>query len=204
MVVENSLVASARSRKAPAEVGVHSSKPGTQRLEGTEPLQGTAAAREGAVTERRRNVYSCVAWLLESGPSERIPIEKRVQRRYPFRKPITVTPVNNHSGRPDRLKSFTAFGIDISSCGICFLARQLVPARKAVLSAEGPNHETVTLLFEPRWVRFTRGGWYQTGGRLVEVLPDEKEPYLSIRLVEAPPDIEELCENSRHSHLKPL
>jgi hypothetical protein len=102
------------------------------------------------------------------------------------------------------MKSFSAFGIDISTSGICFLARQLVPARKAVLSAEGPNGELATLLFEPRWVRFTRGGWYQTGGRLVEVLPEEQEPFIAVRLVDTPPELDELCENARHSHRKPL
>lgn len=204
MPVDNSVVESVRSTRKSGEVGERLSEPGANRLAAPEPRPGTNQPTETACTERRRNLQTCVAWLLESGPTDRIPTEKRTHRRFPFRKPITVTPVNNHSGRPDRLKSFSAFGIDISSSGVCFLARQLVPVRKAVLSAEGPNGETATLLFEPRWVRFTRGGWYQTGGRLVQVLPEEQEPFLAVRLVDAPPELEELCENSRHSHLKPL
>jgi len=204
MPVENSAVESVRSTRKSAQIGARFSEPKANALAAPKPPHGTDQPVERACSERRRNLQSCVAWLLESGLADRIPVEKRAHRRFSFRKPITVTPVNNHSGQPDRLKSFSAFGIDISSCGICFLARQLVPVRKAVLSAEGPSGEIVTLLFEPRWVRFTRGGWYQTGGRLVEVLPEEKEPFLAVRLVDAPPDLEELCENSRHSHLKPL
>jgi hypothetical protein len=204
MAVENSVVAPVRSARNSGESVQRLCDPGANRHAAPAPLPRTVQPTEPACSERRRNLQACIAWLLESGSGDHVPVEKRAHRRFPFRKPITVTPVNNHSGRPDRLKSFSAFGIDISTCGICFLARHLVPARKAVLSAEGPSGELVTLLFEPRWVRFTRGGWYQTGGRLVEVLPEEKEPFLAVRLVDAPPELDELCENSRHSHLKPL
>lgn len=204
MPVEHTVVATGRCARKASELGERLSASGASRLATPEPLQGTDHPHAGVCSERRRNLQTCVAWLLGTGSGEPVPVEKRTHRRFPFRKPITVTPVNNHSGRPDRMKSFSAFGIDISATGICFLARQLVPARKAVLSAEGPNGDVATLLFEPRWVRFTRGGWYQTGGRLVEVLPEEKEPFLAVRVVDAPPDLEELCENSRHSHPKPL
>jgi hypothetical protein len=106
--------------------------------------------------------------------------------------------VSNATGRPDQFKSFPAFGIDISSTGICFLARQLVPVRKAVLSLEGPGEKTVALLFEPRWVRFTRGGWYQTGGRLLEVMAEDNDIMPVLRLMEPPAELLDLCENSRH------
>jgi hypothetical protein len=204
MAVDNRFVVPLRTRNSASAALEQSGEPQSQKPRAMPFSQGADQAGEGARANPRRELGACVAWLLESGLSDRLPLEKRVHRRYPFRKPITVTPVNSQTGRPDRLKSFSAFGIDISSCGVCFLARQLVPVRKAILSAEGPSGEMVTLLFEPRWVRFTRGGWYQTGGRLVQVLPEEKEPFLAVRLVEAPPELEELCENSRHSHPKSL
>ncbi len=140
--------------------------------------------------------------LLSAGSGVNVPVEKRAHRRFPFRRALVVTPINNGTGRPDRVKSFSAFGIDISANGVCFLGRQLVPARKAVLGVEGPNGQMVHMLFEPRWVRFTRGGWYQTGGRLLEVLPPDNEPPPNLRLLETPPELDELCENSRHTHLK--
>jgi len=155
------------------------------------------------VPKRQRDLQACVSMLLAPA-SGAVPVEKRAHRRFPFRRPIGVTPINNGTGRPDRLKSFSAFGIDISTSGICFLGRQLVPARKAMLSLEGPDGNTVYILFEPRWVRFTRGGWYQTGGRLLEVLPPDREAPPHLRLLEAPPDIDELCENSRHPRGKTL
>ena len=155
-------------------------------------------------SRRQRELQACVSMLSSAGSGVTVPVEKRAHRRYPFRRALVVTPITNGTGRPDRAKSFPAFGIDISSSGVCFLGRQLVPARKAVLSVDGPDGEMVHVLFEPRWVRFTRGGWYQTGGRLLEVLPPDTEPAPNLRLLETPPDLDELCENSRHSHLKSL
>lgn len=149
--------------------------------------------------QRRQELQSCITWLLQSNStSGQLSVEKRAHRRLPFRRPITITPVSNATGRPDQFKSFPAFGIDISSTGICFLARQLVPVRKAVLSLEGPGEKTVALLFEPRWVRFTRGGWYQTGGRLLEVMAEDNDIMPVLRLMEPPAELLDLCENSRH------
>jgi hypothetical protein len=204
MPVENSVVDAVRPARHTGAEMVRCIEQGPNRFDASKLLQTTEQPAEPAYSERRRNLQACVAWLLESGTGSHVTVEKRSSRRFSFRRPITVTPVNNHSGRPDRLKSFSAFGIDISSCGVCFLARQLVPVRKAVLSMEGPTGEIATLLFEPRWVRFTRGGWYQTGGRLVEVLPEEPEPFIAVRLVDTPPELDELCENARHSQRKPL
>jgi hypothetical protein len=104
-----------------------------------------------------------------------------------YRRPIIVTPVDSATGRPDQLRSFPAFGVDISANGVCFVARQLVAARKAVIVCEGPDELMASFLFEPRWVRFTRGGWYHTGGRLLEVLPSDSEPNRMLRLAELPP-----------------
>ena len=148
---------------------------------------------DGPGPQRWRDLQACVATLLEATCGVRVPTEKRTHRRYAFRRPLTITPVNVVSGRPDRTKSFAAFGFDISSAGISFLARQLVPAQRAVVSCDGPGDRPVNLLFEPRWVRFTRGGWYQTGGRLIEVLPDQTAHTPNLRLLETP-DWDELAE----------
>ena len=148
---------------------------------------------DGPGPQRWRDLQACVATLLESNCGVRVPTEKRTHRRYAFRRPLTITPVDASSGRPDKTKSFAAFGFDISSAGISFLARQLVPAQRAVVTCEGPNDQPTNLLFEPRWVRFTRGGWYQTGGRLLEVLSDQTPHAPNLRLLE-PPDLDEMAE----------
>jgi hypothetical protein len=170
------------------------------RLSLSESAVAELSADAGPGTKRQRAVQAYVARLLEGGSASPIHIEKRAHRRFPFRRSLVVTPINGSTGRPDRTKSFPAFGIDISATGVCFLGRQLVPARTAVLSIDGPDGQMVHMLFEPRWVRFTRGGWYQTGGRLLEVLPHDTEPVPNLRILETPPDIDELCESSRQPH----
>lgn len=158
-------------------------------------------AADDPAPRRWRELHTCVAMLLESACGIQVPTEKRSHRRYPFRRPLTITPVIEQSGRPDRVQSFPAFGFDISSAGISFLARQLLPSRKAVVTCDGFDDRPVNLLFEPRWVRFTRGGWYQTGGRLLEVLPDDTVPAPSLRLIDVPPELIE-GSSSQQSHLR--
>jgi hypothetical protein len=162
---------------------------------GQGPLQEEdegAVRREEPGPQRWKELRNCVAQLLEANCGIQIPAEKRTVRRYVFRRPLTITPVNDHSGRPDFTRSFVAFGIDISSTGIGFLSRRLVPSRKAIVTCDGPEHRPVSLLFEPRWVRFTRGGWYQTGGRLVAALQDEIQAPTFPGL-EVPPDLEDMA-----------
>jgi hypothetical protein len=170
---------------------------GRTKLSNQEPRPNTEPAND-VRAQRRQDLQSCINWLLQVNSPSQLSVEKRSHRRFPFRRPITITPVSNATGRPDQFKSFPAFGIDISSTGICFLARQLVPVRKAVLSLEGPGDKTVALLFEPRWVRFTRGSWYQTGGRLLEVLSEDGDVMPVMRFMEPPTELLDLCENSRH------
>jgi hypothetical protein len=152
----------------------------------------SAPACKGADTEPRRwrELHKCVAGLLETNCGIHISAEKRTQRRFPFHKPLTITPINDKSGQPELGNSFGAFGIDLSSVGIGFLARQLIPTQKAILTCNGSEDAFVNLLFEPRWVRFTRGGWYQIGGRLVDVLDDTTSPAPGVRLMEQPPSLD--------------
>ena len=140
---------------------------------------------------RWHEVRGCVAMLLEEACGVPVTVEKRASRRYPFRKPLMITPVQNATGKLDRTKSFSAFGIDVSSSGICFLSRQLVSTRKAVVTCDATGDRQVSLLFEARWVRFTRGGWYQTGGRLLNVLPDDHVPTATLTFSEPPPELDE-------------
>jgi hypothetical protein len=146
---------------------------------------------------RSQQVQECVGRLLELCGAGPAPAEKRSHRRFPFRVSLVITPVNNITGKVDDLKSFAAFGIDLSPTGVCFLARQLVAARRAVVSCEGPDRQPTSLLFEPRWVRFTRGGWYQTGGRLLDVVNEAAPPPPTLRLFDMPPDFEQLTHKVR-------
>ena len=124
---------------------------------------------------RQKDLRLCVESLLEGVNGQRISLERRIERRFSYHKPVTITPIDDRTGKPDISQSFNAFGIDISTTGISFLSPQLVPSRQAVITCHGRDKEPVSVLFLPRWVRFTRRTWYQIGGRLVQVLPETIE-----------------------------
>ena len=123
-------------------------------------------------SSRQRDLRECVEGLLEVSWGRRVSLDKRLTQRLPFRKPLTITPVADQSEKPEPSRRFAAFGTEISTTGVGFLARQLVPSRSAVITCDGPDSSLIHLLFHARWVRFTRGGWYQVGGRLMRVLDD--------------------------------
>ena len=150
------------------------------------PAVAGVKASEGE-PQRWRELHRCVAALLEANCGIHISAEKRTHRRFPFHKPLTITPINDKNGRREPSNSFPAFGIDISSLGMGFLSRQLIPTQQAILTCNAAENAFVNMLFEPRWVRFTRGGWYQIGGRLVDVLDDTSSPAPGLRLMDEPP-----------------
>ncbi|GEM_PF-1217919 len=191
MSLSHGVVVSSRLVEVPVDDGLDDLA-GDGTASRTQALAGLAPSQP-----RARLVQECVGRLMELCGAGVIPAEKRSHRRFPFRISLAITPVNNITGKVDDLKSFAAFGIDLSSNGLCFLARQLVAARRAVVCCQGPDHQPVNLLFEPRWVRFTRGGWYQTGGRLIDVLSDAPAPPPTLRLFEPPPDLDKLTHNVR-------
>ena len=102
--------------------------------------------------------------------------ERRSNRRFPFHLPVIITPVDDRTGRLQPGASFQGFGIDISSGGARFLARQLLSTQRAVLSCEGPGKSMVNLAFELRWARLTNDSWYDIGARFTDVLPESPAP----------------------------
>jgi hypothetical protein len=118
-----------------------------------------------------RRLRQQVTSVLEFHYGDYFAKERRSHRRFPFHLPVTITPIDDRTARLRDADSFTAFGIDISAHGARFLARQMVPAHKAVLTCEGPGHCSVSLVFELRWARLTNDGWYDTGARFTDVLP---------------------------------
>lgn len=99
--------------------------------------------------------------------------ERRQARRYALRQPVTVTPVDDRSGRAVTAEAFDALLTDISSGGFGLVVDRLITTEKAVLTFWHEERPWCHLLFEPRWIKFTAPACYQVGGRLVMVLPDD-------------------------------
>lgn len=139
-----------------------------------EPLRPTAARTANChdtATISAGDLRGAVARLLESERRMQVPHEKRESRRFVFRKGVVVTPIEDQSGRLSANLAFSGFGCDVSTTGFGFVARQLLPSRRAVVSFHVADAERLHILFDARWVRFTHGGWYQIGGRFIELVP---------------------------------
>ena len=94
-------------------------------------------------------------------------VEARQEVRRPFPFLLTLTPTAN-DGTTLGAEPITVVGKSLSSRGIGFYHREPIPYRWAILNLEGSCGDRMTVLVELCWCRFTRHGWYDSGGRFLE------------------------------------
>ena len=96
--------------------------------------------------------------------------DRRVDRREPFPYPIHVTPVaDDGSVRKD--ETIVVLGKHLSERGLDFYYEAPLPHRRVIASWEGHDGSWLALLLDLRWCRSTKHGWYENGGRFLQVVP---------------------------------
>lgn len=95
--------------------------------------------------------------------------ERRRHPRKPFPALMRLTPLDPVSLQPNG-DPIVVVGKDLSEQGVGFFHAEPLPFRKAavelnVLQSSGP-----VLLLDLTWCRSTRIGWYENGGRFIDVL----------------------------------
>ena len=102
-------------------------------------------------------------------------MERRREVRYPFPILVHLTPVGKDGATPCG-ESVVVVGKHISERGMGFYHPQPLPHRRMIVSLEGPRGGLFAFLIDLGWCRFTRQGWYESGGRFLEsvVSPLEK------------------------------
>lgn len=65
----------------------------------------------------------------------------------------------------------TVVGKNISRRGLSFYHEQPIPYRRALVTAQVPDGEPFVAEIDIGWCRFTKPGWYESGGRLVTIVP---------------------------------
>jgi hypothetical protein len=104
--------------------------------------------------------------LANSYPSERM-VERRRAHRYPFPHLIVLTPV-----MPDGVTQVgppvVAAGKQISETGLGFYHPAPLPFRRVIASLEQGPGNWIGFLMDLHWCRFTRYGWYESGGRFLQ------------------------------------
>jgi hypothetical protein len=101
------------------------------------------------------------------------------ERRHEIRVAVPLlfqlTPLNS-SHEPVWEDAITVVGKDLSRRGLSFFHEQPLTYRRAIISLEHPDFGRFAAEIDINWCRFTRPGWYESGGRLVRSVKVEERP----------------------------
>ena len=93
-----------------------------------------------------------------------------------------LTPLNS-AREPVYEDAITIFGRDLSRRGLSFFHEHPLTYRRAIVALEHPEFGRFAAEIDINWCRFTRPGWYESGGRLVR--PVNSEAPLASSLTES-------------------
>lgn len=127
-----------------------------------EPESGQEAAVEDDV---RTQVWGLLGALYPRGNL----VERRGEQRYPYPFLIHLTPVDGEGLQPCG-ESVVVVGKHLSERGLGFYHPKPLPYRRAMATLESTGRP-VSFLIDLNWCRFTRQGWYESGGRFLRTLP---------------------------------
>lgn len=102
-------------------------------------------------------------------------MERRNETRYPFPYLVHITPVAA-DGVTAEGDTVVVVGKHLSEQGLGFYHPKPLPFRRVIASLEN-NGRWVSFLIDLKWCRFTRQGWYESGGRILELVSSPVEPY---------------------------
>jgi len=116
-----------------------------------------------AIDETRAQVHGLMATLYPRGDC----LERRRDARYPFAQLIHLTPVDVDGVTPQG-KTIVVVGKHLSERGLGFFHQDPLPYRRMIASLPAGNGQWFAFLIDLTWCRFTRDGWYESGGRFLE------------------------------------
>jgi hypothetical protein len=127
--------------------------------------------RDGTGDDVRTQVWALLATLY---PRFEL-VERRRDSRYPFPHLIHLTPVAEDGVTPTG-KSIVVVGKHLSDRGLGFYHPQPLQHRRMIASLENARGELIGFLVDLSWCRFTKDGWYESGGRFLQTAlpPDQK------------------------------
>jgi hypothetical protein len=96
-------------------------------------------------------------------------IERRNEERYPYPKLIYLTPLKQDDLAQAPIK-LVVTGKHLSESGLGFYHQTPLPYRRVIASFEQPDGNWLGLIMDITWCRFTKEGWYESGGRFIELV----------------------------------
>jgi hypothetical protein len=100
--------------------------------------------------------------------SERV--ERRKDARYPYPYLVYLTPVAEDGATPDG-ESIVVVGKHLCEHGFGFYHPKPLPYRRMIATLETGGGLRLAFLMDLNWCRFTHRGWYESGGRFLQVVP---------------------------------
>lgn len=131
------------------------------------PLLDASYSHERCETadEVRTQVWALLATLY---PRQQI-AERRGENRYPFPFLVHLTPVAE-DGMTACGESVVVVGKHLSERGLGFYHPKPLPYRRMIASLETAEGQWIGFLIDLNWCRFTRQGWYESGGRFLQAV----------------------------------
>jgi hypothetical protein len=104
-------------------------------------------------------------------------IDRRNERRYPYPYLVRLIPVDR-DGTVLHGEAVVAVGKHLSDRGIGFYHPKPLPHRHMVVSLETSDGTGSAFVVDLGWCRFTREGWYESGGKFLDVLSGVPDCYV--------------------------
>ena len=96
-------------------------------------------------------------------------VERRLDQRFPYPHLLYLTPVGEDGITPQG-ESVVVVGKTLSERGLGFYYQQPICHRRMIASLETSEMRWTGLLIDVTWCRFTRYGWYDSGGRFIQAV----------------------------------
>jgi hypothetical protein len=128
------------------------------------------AVRPASRPTSDQQIRQRVQRILRQHRWQRVERDRRDDRREPFPYPIHVTPVSE-GGLPLTDETIVVLGKHLSERGLDFYYEAPLPHRRVIVSWENSDGTWLALLLDLRWCRSTKYGWYENGGRFLQVVP---------------------------------
>ena len=106
--------------------------------------------------------------LASTNPTAQV-VERRRDQRYAYSQLVVLTAVSDDGVTPLEEKSCVVVGKQISERGLGFFHPEPLPYRRVIASMELEAGRWISFLLDVSWCRFTRYGWYESGGRFLHV-----------------------------------
>ena len=97
-------------------------------------------------------------------------VERRREPRYPFPHLIQLIPAGRDAKPLPNHDPVVVAGKHLSDRGLAFFHQSPLPYRRVIAVLDGREGRKFRVLLDLTWCRFTQLGWYEGGGRILQLV----------------------------------